>query len=618
MDSAAVELNDLLCRRLSFPPEEIAADGETAAVASGSVQQDDMIFRRINWPPHEFAVGRNDDYIGRDLWTGPSVCIQPVTGSLAFGSSQRLGRCYLWRAAFPSRGIGSAEVPFILLLLVVSGDEPHKNTLLVKLTEMQSWSGESMIWSYSWFLHCVGMLYDQMAEVNSLNCTCIKMIRASVCFFSFLLLIQQFIGPRHSSDWFWHFLTVYMTLRDQELGIGGLHITDKADSFHRQIRWGKLNTFAPDSQDVRELWAVRPHVILVKMIYSLRSRRTFQGNLVLCGLYEFLRQNVADIHEGISEQVSGTVPTSAFLSDMTVMSSSGVMVSTLDVPVEQIQPLSAVVSSTDAGITATPFVVPPSPDIEQQCRQLQDFRTCRTPESRQPPLLCSLSAVSSTRMVPWKPPEFPSSSSSIAVSSLSAESRRVRRATPCCCRRRITVCFQVWMLHNRPLRAVVSRFKGQNTLLLCLHVWWSGLCYQPDPPVPPTGSVVRISTKLPKGSLTSASVRTLARYAQATRARRSTVSDGNPASGLLPHLIIQLFVNAGCWESFCLHSQRASHVWTRVTVPVHYNGMITLLWSDHGTCWWLVLCFEPFCTHMLSGCYGHKRVGLFTLVDRTL
>ena len=41
------------------------------------------------------------------------------------------------------------------------------------------------------------------------------------------------------------------------------------------------------------------------------------------------------------------------------------------------------------------------------------LQTCRTPESRQPPLLCSLSAVSSTRMLPRKPPEFSSSSSSI-------------------------------------------------------------------------------------------------------------------------------------------------------------------------------------------------------------
>ena len=106
-------------------------------------------------------------------------------------------------------------------------------------------------------------------------------------------------------------IRLYDFLRDQELGIGGLHITDKADSFHGQIRWEKLNTFAPDSQDVRELWAVRPHVIFVKMIYTLGSRRTFQSYLALCSLHEFLSSNVADIHEGISEKVSGTVSTSA-------------------------------------------------------------------------------------------------------------------------------------------------------------------------------------------------------------------------------------------------------------------------------------------------------------------
>ena len=176
---------------------------------------------------------------------------------------------------------------------------------------------------------------------------------------------------------------LYDFLREQELGIGGSHITDKADSFHGQIRWEKLDTFAPDSQDVRELWAVRPHAIFVMMMYTLDSRRTFQGDLALCGLHEFLRPNVTDIHEGISEKVSGTVSTSAFLLDMTVMSSSGVMVSPSDVPVGQLQPLTTVVSCTDAGIMVTPFVVPPSSDIEQPCRQLQDSPTCRTPESRQ-------------------------------------------------------------------------------------------------------------------------------------------------------------------------------------------------------------------------------------------
>ena len=121
IDSAAVELNDLYCRRLSSVSKKFAAD------ACGSVQQDITIFRHTDWPPDDFAAGRNGDYIRHDLWTGPSVCNEPVTGSHVFGSSQRLGRCCLWWAALPSHEIGSAEVPLIpLLLLVVSGDEPHE------------------------------------------------------------------------------------------------------------------------------------------------------------------------------------------------------------------------------------------------------------------------------------------------------------------------------------------------------------------------------------------------------------------------------------------------------------------------------------------------------------
>ena len=142
------------------------------------------------------------------------------------------------------------------------------------------------------------------------------------------------------------------------------------------------------------------------------------------------------------------------------MSSSGVIVSPSYVPVGQPQPLGKGVSCTDTGIVATPFVVPPSPDIEQPCRQLHDSPMCRRHHLR------------------------------LTVSNLSAESRRVRRATPSCRRRRMTVFVQVWIL--RILSAVVSRFRGQNNLLLCLHVRRSDLCCQPDHPVLPTGSVVRI------------------------------------------------------------------------------------------------------------------------------
>ena len=107
------------------------------------------------------------------------------------------------------------------------------------------------------------------------------------------------------------FRTISTSIREQELEIGGSHITNMTDSFHGQIRLEKLDTFVPDSQNVRELWAVRPHAIFVMMIYTLESRRTFRGDLALCGLHEFLRLNVTDIHEGISKKVSGTVSTSA-------------------------------------------------------------------------------------------------------------------------------------------------------------------------------------------------------------------------------------------------------------------------------------------------------------------
>ena len=95
------------------------------------------------------------------------------------------------------------------------------------------------------------------------------------------------------------FRTVSTSIREQNLEIGGSHNTDMTDSFHGQIRWS--NWTAPDSQDVRELWAVRPHAIFVMMMYTLESRRSFRVDLALCCLHEFLCLNVTDIHEGISE-----------------------------------------------------------------------------------------------------------------------------------------------------------------------------------------------------------------------------------------------------------------------------------------------------------------------------
>ena len=61
---------------------------------------------------------------------------------------------------------------------------------------------------------------------------------------------------------------------------------------------------------------------------------------------------------GMSEMVSGTISTSAVLLVVTVMSSSGVMVSLSDVPVGQPQPLTTGVTCSDTDIVATPSRCP--------------------------------------------------------------------------------------------------------------------------------------------------------------------------------------------------------------------------------------------------------------------
>ena len=170
------------------------------------------------------------------------------------------------------------------------------------------------------------------------------------------------------------------------------------NSLHGQIRLEKLDTVASVSQNVRKLWAVGPHTIFVIMLYTLESRRT---DLTLCDLHEFLCLYATDIHGGISGIVSGAISTSAVLLVVTVMS-SGVMVSLSDVPVGQPQPLTTGVTCLDTDIEATPFVVPPSPDIEQLCIQLQDYPTYGLPEPRQPWLLWNLSLTRADVFVIWE------------------------------------------------------------------------------------------------------------------------------------------------------------------------------------------------------------------------
>ena len=157
--TGAVGLDDLVFRRLSFPPEEFAA--------CDMMKLDDMIFRRTNLPPDEFSAGRNGDYIWRDLWTGPSVCNRPVTGSHGFGSSQRLGRCCLWLAALPVRWKGSAEVPQCHLLTPLVSRASYDVDVPVHSPLYRYFLG-NVFAEYAWIIRGV-TLYGQMEEVSSRN-----------------------------------------------------------------------------------------------------------------------------------------------------------------------------------------------------------------------------------------------------------------------------------------------------------------------------------------------------------------------------------------------------------------------------------------------------------------
>ena len=149
-----------------------------------------------------------------------------------------------------------------------------------------------------------------------------------------------------------------------------------------------------------ELRALGPHAIFVKVIYTLGSRRIFPSDLTLCGLHEFLRQNVADIQEGKSEKVSRTVSASPLMLDVTVMSTSGVIAPPPEVPVRNVLPLATVVNIMDAVSTGTPFVVPPAPGIERPVMQAKDFSTCRLSKSREFLPLFRLSASSPAPTLP--------------------------------------------------------------------------------------------------------------------------------------------------------------------------------------------------------------------------
>ena len=140
----------------------------------------------------------------------------------------------------------------------------------------------------------------------------------------------------------------YEFLREQELGTGRSPDTDKADSFHGHTSWVKFNDFVPDIPDAMELWALRPHAILVKVIS-------------VCRLHVFFHQYVADLRVERSENVLRILSASPFIFDMAVSSTSGVITTPPESSAGEVLPLTTGVNTVHGVNTGSPFVVPPAP-----------------------------------------------------------------------------------------------------------------------------------------------------------------------------------------------------------------------------------------------------------------
>ena len=295
-------------------------------------------------------------------------------------------------------------------------------------------------------------------------------------------------------------------------------------------------------------------------------------------------ENVADLRERKSENVLRIVSTSPLMFDMTVMRTSGVIATPPEVPVGKILPRTTVANITHAVSMGTPFVVPPTLGIELPAMQLHDFLTYRTSESCQSFSLLSLSASSSALTLPRNSARFSSSSFSLDrfqplrgnTSPPAGEALLPPPADDCV----------VSGLDDPNTAMRCDCFRGQNPLVLYLHMRRSGLYCRPNPPVLPTGSVFRISTTLPEGSSTSATPVTPGEDGSVQSGLPSVqykfsesgdllCTGGNPAYGLMP-LPIQARVVAGCLESLRLQFRRAVHVRTMSTVPegLVYLGVI--------------------------------------------
>ena len=140
----AVELDDLILRQMSFPLDEFFSggcdsnyaedynivwsfphvDSTTVDYGTGAVELDDLIFHRTSFPPDELSAGRDGAYIWLHLWTDLAVCARSVTGSLRFGHPHGLVCSCFCLTFFSLRCLESVDV----------SQDRHCRTTVVRIT----------------------------------------------------------------------------------------------------------------------------------------------------------------------------------------------------------------------------------------------------------------------------------------------------------------------------------------------------------------------------------------------------------------------------------------------------------------------------------------------------
>ena len=381
-------------------------------------------------------------------------------------------------------------------------------------------------------------------------------------------------------------------------------------------------------QDDRYISMLRQFLLLIEQF--IRSRRSLFFRLMLtfsCCLHGFLRdQNFQTDRIPLTDITVFLDELWAFWSSMNVVDlrnekSGSADLLTLATNESQLRVHDGVPQPTYQTVKPQTVFLPLPANAEQQCRQLQEIRSCRTSESRQPLLRCSFfhAYAADAGVIVVFISSRPFSASALRV--VASVGRRLDSTAA----GRLPVPDHEIYQRSQPL-CCVSRVGGPLLFFFFFdergHIGCSNSVDAGGLRVSDTDQLKFRCLRLGRMSGCVRKCRRIRSQLRKSDARHVMYRPTEP-----DHLRFRGNADIGvaalsCYSALRQHRMSESlcsfPMWRWVSVPAQYNGMIALSRCDHGVRRRLVLCLEPYCTRMLSGCNRHKRVRLSTLVDRTL